>query len=207
MSDLTVDTLHRVQLARKLVLLGLILALTVLAVFSRPLLSDMVWECVLKVGGVVMILGAIAGRGWCSLYIGGRKKASLVDLGPYSISRNPLYVFNVIGAVGIGTQTGSLMLALLFGALAVGVFQLTVRREEAWLSQAFGPAYRVYRNRTPRFWPDFRRWRDAETLEVRPRFFLLTLRDGLVFLLAVPIFVAVEHARFAGWTAPILPLI
>lgn len=201
------DRIQRVQAIRKAALLVAIITLTGVAVFSRPILTDMVWEGLLKIGGLVLMAVAITGRAWCSLYIGGRKKTEIVELGPYSVSRNPLYVFNLVGALGIGAQTGSVVFALAFGAMAAVVFHFTVRREEAWLSTAFGQAYDTYCGRTPRFWPNFNRWRDAETLEVKPRFFLLTLRDGLAFLLATPIFAAVEHARHSGWTAAIFPII
>jgi hypothetical protein len=75
----------------------------------------------------------------------------------------------------------------------------TVKGEEAWLLDAFGEPYAAYLARTPRFWPDFSKWRDADTLEVRPRFFLTTVKDGLVFLLALPIFELLEHAQEMGW--------
>ena len=61
--------------------------------------------------GIALILVCIAGRTWCTAYIGGRKKRELVTTGPYSIVRNPLYVFTLIGAVGVGLQFGSLIVA------------------------------------------------------------------------------------------------
>jgi len=41
---------------------------------------------------------------------------------------------------------------------------------------------------------------------VRPQFFLTTLRDGLVFLLAVPLFESVEHLQDLGWLAALVRL-
>ena len=156
--------------------------------------------------GLVAIMACILGRAWCSLYIGGRKKAEIVDRGPYSISRNPLYVFSFMGAFGVGAQAGSVTLASLFLLLTVAVFYATVKREEAWLTGAFGQTYLDYCARTPRFGPDFSRWRDAESLDVRPRFFLTTLRDGLVFLLAVPLFESVERLQDIGWLSALIHL-
>jgi len=156
--------------------------------------------------GLALILVCIVGRAWCSLYIGGRKKSEIVDRGPYSISRNPLYLFSFLGAFGIGAQTGSLVLASLFLLVAVGVFYLTVKREEAFLSEAFGTAYGDYCARTPRFGPDFSKWRDVETLEVKPQFFLLTLRDGLMFLVAIPVFEGIEAMQHIGWLHTLLLL-
>jgi protein-S-isoprenylcysteine O-methyltransferase Ste14 len=191
--------IQRMQLIRKAVLLALILIVVALAAVSRTLNGDTPFHEALETCGLILIGAAIVGRAWCSLYIGGRKKAEIVDRGPYSISRNPLYVFSFIAAFGMGAQTGSVALACLFLLIAVGVFWATVKGEEAWLLDAFGEPYAAYLARTPRFWPDFSKWRDADTLEVRPRFFLTTVKDGLVFLLALPIFELLEHAQEMGW--------
>lgn len=191
--------LRRVQLIRKAVLFVALIAALALAVITRSFGGDTFAHEEIEAVGLVMIVICVVGRAWCSLYIGGRKKAEIVDRGPYSISRNPLYVFSFIGAFGMGAQTGTLTMAAVFLLIAVGVFYLTVRQEEAWLESAFGEPYRDYRVRTPRFWPNFRRWRDTDTLEVRPVFFLTTLRDGLAFFLAVPLFEALEQAQNVGW--------
>jgi protein-S-isoprenylcysteine O-methyltransferase Ste14 len=198
--------IQRLQLVRKAVLLGLILVVVALATFSRPLGAEAPLHETLETSGLILIGIAIVGRAWCSLYIGGRKKAEIVDRGPYSISRNPLYVFSFIAAFGMGAQTGSVALAVMFLMIAVVVFWATVKGEEAWLLDAFGPSYSIYLERTPRFWPDFSKWRDADTLQIRPAFFLRTIRDGAVFLLALPIFELIEQAQRAGWITPWLVL-
>lgn len=157
------------------------------------------WHEGVEALGLALIILAIVGRGWCSLYIGGRKKAEIVDRGPYSVTRNPLYVFSFIGAFGIGAQTGSLVVGAVFALATFLVFIRTVRREEAWLAEHFGAIYEAYRARTPRFWPDVSRWRDAEELVVRPAFFLRTLRDGLTFLAAIPVMEGIEHLQATGF--------
>lgn len=53
-------------------------------------------------------------------------RTEVVTIGPYSISRNPLYLFNYAGAFGIGAQTGTLVIALLFVAIAMVVFHFTI---------------------------------------------------------------------------------
>ena len=198
--------LRRVQLVRKGVLAGCIIAVCGLAAVSHTVVGKTSVHEGLEAFGLAMIGICIVGRAWCSLYIGGRKKAEIVDRGPYSISRNPLYVFSFIGAFGMGAQTGSVTMALLFTVIAFAVFYATVRREEEWLTSMFGANYITYLARTPRFWPNFRKWQDQETLEVRPVFFLTTLRDGLAFLLAVPLFEALEHAQDVGWVRAMFTL-
>lgn len=53
-----------------------------------------------RTGGLLILL-CIAGRTWCSLYIGGHKERQLIVSGPYSITRNPLHAFSILGTVGI----------------------------------------------------------------------------------------------------------
>lgn len=197
----TADPAHlrRVQLVRKAVLAACIVAVCALAAITHTLSGESGFHEAMEAVGLALIGICIVGRSWCSLYIGGRKKAEIVDRGPYSISRNPLYVFSFIGAFGMGAQTGSIVMACLFVAIALVVFYATVRREEDWLKATFGSVYEDYMALTPRFWPDFSKWRDQETLEVRPALFLTTLRDGLAFLLVIPLFEALEHAQEIGW--------
>lgn len=88
----------------------------------------------------------------------------------------------------MGAQTGSLMLAALFLAVAIVVFLATVKQEEAWLLDAFPGSYRSYLEATPRFWPRLSMWRDVTELNIAPKYFLRMLRDGSAMLLAIPLF-------------------
>ncbi len=200
MSTTPIFDLQAVQKVRKAGVLAALIGLTGLTLVSQSLtgLDSPMHEGVEAVG-LAAIVFAIVGRAWCSLYIGGRKKAEIVARGPYSITRNPLYVFSFFGAFGVGAQSGSLTIAALFMLASYAVFFLTVRREEAWLGAAFGADYVAYVARTPRFLPDFSLWRDETELSVRPSFFLTTIRDGLVFLLAIPLFEAIDLAQAEGW--------
>lgn len=161
--------------------------------------ADGRWHEAVEAIGVAAIVLSIVGRAWCTLYIGGRKKAEVVDRGPYSISRNPLYVFSFFGAFGIGAQSGSLVIAAAFVAAAVLVFHFTILREERFLLREFGDRYAIYVARTPRLWPRFSLWRDAQELTIRPSLFLLTIRDGLVFLLAIPLFELIDAGQAVHW--------
>ena len=76
--------------------------LSVLMIGALPLIQSnaavgMFTHEAVETAGVLLIAIAILGRAWCTLYIGGRKAQELTDSGPYSLSRNPLYVFSFIG--------------------------------------------------------------------------------------------------------------
>lgn len=192
--------LATIQKLRKVAIGIALVGLMALAVVSQSVGGiDGRWHEFIETVGLAAIIFSIVGRAWCTLYIGGRKKAEIVDLGPYSVSRNPLYVFSFVGAFGIGAQSGSLVIAAGFVAAAVLVFHFTVRREEAFLLREFGQTYEDYCARTPRFWPRFSQWRDADELTVRPALFLLTIRDGLVFLLAIPLFELIDAGQAMQW--------
>lgn len=83
--------------------------------------------------GAFLIVVAIVGRTWCALYIGGRKLEELVQCGPYSIVRNPLYVFFLFGVVGICLGTGSFILTSVIALVSTLIFRHLIRLERTRL--------------------------------------------------------------------------
>ncbi len=80
----------------------------------------------------------IGGRLWSILYVGGKKSAELVRTGPYSITRNPLYLFSCVAAAGAGAQMGSYVSTVGFGIICAICFYVVILREEAFLGRAWG---------------------------------------------------------------------
>ena len=74
--------LRRVQLIRKGALALAIVAVVALAAISHSLGGDTRVHEGLEAVGIGLIALCVVGRAWCSLYIGGRKKAEIVHLGP-----------------------------------------------------------------------------------------------------------------------------
>lgn len=156
--------------------------------------------------GIFLIFVAIAGRTWSALHIGGHKKVALIDTGPYSIVRNPLYVFSVIGAAGIGAQTSSLVVTT---ACAIGtalILASITLKEDDFLSAKFGAAYDDYARRVPRFLPKFSVYRDVDSLTIKPRVVYRTFLESSLFLLAIPAIDAIEVAREFGWLPELMHL-
>jgi protein-S-isoprenylcysteine O-methyltransferase Ste14 len=137
--------------------------------------------------GIALIVICILGRTWSTLFIGGRKNSTLTTDGPYSVSRNPLYLFSIIGAAGIGAQFGSFTVALVCGFFAWVVFLWTVWREEAALLATFSDNYRQYVARVPRFLPKPGLWHSPPMLTVNPGLIVTTFFDAAIFLAAIPI--------------------
>jgi protein-S-isoprenylcysteine O-methyltransferase Ste14 len=160
----------------------------------------------IELAGMVMIFAAILGRAWCSLYMGGNKNRTLVDLGPYSISRNPLYAFSLMGAFGIGAQSGSATFGLLVCATALIIFTLVIREEEALLTNAFGESFLEYCRTTPRFGPRLANWRNTARMTVSLDAWQKTVREALPFLLAFPAFESIEYLQAHGFLPVFLHL-
>lgn len=156
--------------------------------------------------GYALILACIAGRTWCSLYIGGRKKQVLVQQGPYSLSRNPLYLFSVLGGAGVGFQAGSLITGLVLGLFVFALFSVVIAQEEAFLRDRFPAEFNAYAAAVPRWGPRVSAWRDAPEVTIHPRLVLVTFRDALWFLLAIPLLEGIELLQEAGWLPVLLQL-
>lgn len=108
------------------------------------------------VGIALMILGQCI-RLWAVGHMGALARTKtpevrkLVYTGPYELTRNPLYIANIIIFTGLGAATGGPKLAIGFLIFFILYFNIIVRFEEAFLERRLGEIYRSYRNRVPRW--------------------------------------------------------
>lgn len=206
MSHPNVRALSPLQAARRAVLFGAVGVVFVLFAVTAAWRNKPLAHEGIEVLGLIAILACIAGRCWCTLYIGGRKGRELVAVGPYSLCRNPLYTFSIIGAFGFGAQTGSVTIGLVCAMATWAVFRFVVSREERFLAGELGQPYADYLSTTPRFLPSPAGWRNVEAIEVRPGRVAATFLDGLVFLLAIPIAEGLEGLQGHAWLPVLLSL-
>jgi len=128
-----------------------------------------------------VMLGTL-GRVWCAFYISGFKNKKVVTDGPYSTSRNPLYLYSLIGATGIGLVTHSLaVLAFIIVAFAI-YYPFVIVGEERKLATILGQDYQEYVKRVPRFFPNFKLFTQPQEYTVKPRVFYKDLRDCSMFI-------------------------
>jgi protein-S-isoprenylcysteine O-methyltransferase Ste14 len=159
-------------------------------------------KSVVALVGLLAILTAIAGRVWSLFYIVGRKNSELLTVGPYSITRNPLYLFSLIGIAGVGAQTESLLSMVAMTGVAYIAFDIAMRGEEAFLASRYGPRFEEYRHSTPRLLPNFSLWRETDDIPLRSKGAVNGLRDGVVFVAA---WLGVELIKL-GQAAKLLPV-
>jgi protein-S-isoprenylcysteine O-methyltransferase Ste14 len=121
--------------------------------------------------GIFFAAVAAAGRLWCSIYIAGRKTHTLVTIGPYSICRNPLYLFNLLGGVGVALTSRTLLIpaTVLIGFFSY--FPFVISQEEKKLIDRHGTAFHGYSSTTPKFWPDLNKLSEPQFYLVKPIIF------------------------------------
>lgn len=200
--------LRAVQWRRRIVLaiVSLFVALLLPFVCAVWLHTNPLFYAQVEHAGILLIFIAIFGRTWSALHIGGHKKVALVETGPYSVVRNPLYVFTLIGVAGIGAQTSSLVVAGLCTSVTAAVLIIVVLKEEDYLRAKFGAAFDDYARRVPRFMPSFSAYRDVEELTIRPKIVYRTFLESSLFLISIPAIDAIELARHYGWLPDVLHL-
>jgi hypothetical protein len=148
----------------------------------------------------------VLGRIWVSLYVAGRKGTHLVVLGPYSVVRNPLYVFSFIGIVGIGVVLQVITLLVIAVILFVPYYSMIVALEETQMSQLHGASFAEYVKRVPRWLPKFSGWKDAAVLEVEPRLVLRSFLENSLFFPTFALFVLLQLLRSADLLPTLLIL-
>lgn len=162
--------------------------------------DTLVMHPLLKALGALLVIAAILYRFWAILYIGGRKNQMVMQDGPYSMCRHPLYFGTTLGALGFGLLLGSILLSVLLGALALIVLTATATREERFMRSEFGDGYAAYsaqvRNRILPTPANFKT--DPEVTFV-PRILRTNLADVLGFMAIFPVVEMLESLKSAGY--------
>jgi protein-S-isoprenylcysteine O-methyltransferase Ste14 len=168
----------------------------VLVIFGRPSVNS-------AIAGVMVALLGETIRIWAVGYSGVTTRAEivtaprLVTAGPYAIVRNPLYLGNVLIALGFwlafAGAVAPVVAATLLGVvlvLVVGVYAVIVPLEEEYLATTFGALYQRYRSVVPRAVPSGRALPQSERAgtwhpDVIARAEIITLMFFAVMIAAV----------------------
>ena len=141
---------------------------------KAPLTSGFVFAA-----GVFLVGIASFGRLWCTLCIVGYKNDRLIMVGPYSLSRNPLYFFSLLGGIGIGLISESVMIPLIIAIAFAIYYPSVIRREEARLKKKHHDEFLRYCENVPRFFPKFSNFIEPVEYLVKPKL----IRKHIVYAL------------------------
>ena len=133
------------------------------------------------------------------MYISGNKRLELVTEGPYSIVRHPLYLFSLIGALGIGLASENLLVLGLIIIFYLFYYPFTILAEEKKLTTKFGRNYLEYMKRTPRFLPKLSLYKEPEFFYVKTAKFVQNFVDGMWFVWIFILMHFVEKLQDSGY--------
>ncbi|MFL6260868.1 MAG: methyltransferase family protein [Thermoanaerobaculia bacterium] len=141
--------------------------------------------------GLAAFLTGIAAlvRTWAAAYLQSERvhdanlrTEGVVADGPYRHLRNPLYLGNLLLAVGMGLVASRLGFLILVGGHLIFLYRL-IGREESELLATQGERYRAYFEAVPRLWPSLHPRVPAGGLQPRwPQAFLGETFFWLLFL-------------------------
>jgi protein-S-isoprenylcysteine O-methyltransferase Ste14 len=125
--------------------------------------TDLVWEVVclavsLSGLGVRILAVGYAPRGTSGRNTRKQVAESLNTSGAYSVVRHPLYVGNFFMWFGVVLFEHNWWLALVFVLCFALYYERIMCAEEQFLKERFGETYLQWAQRTPAFFPKFRRW-------------------------------------------------
>ena len=163
-------------------------------------ISSSLWEdktpfvtTVLFLLGAVLVGIASLGRLWCSVYIAGYKTGHLVTQGPYSMCRNPLYFFSLLGALGVGLTSETLLIPFVILIAFIGYYPLVIKNEEAELLKLHNSEFEIYLKEVPTFFPKISLLKEPENYVVKPILFKRHMFHALWFIWFVGIIEIIEE--------------
>lgn len=172
----------------------LIFSVMLIMLFAKPfILPESALHEAMIGTGYFFVIACVLGRIYCSIFISRLKNKQLIDIGPYSVVRNPLYAFSFIGTLGLVLQTGFVSIAILTILLFCLYYPYIVKSEESKLVRKFGQEYLNYLERVPRWIPRTFKMKLPDNVQACPAVIATSIRDAALFFLAIPCFKLFEH--------------
>ena len=195
MSDVRRAWAYRIRLPLTAVCIVSGVALTVL---TQPWLAPGSASGLTLTGlGLAFVVSGIAVRLWALASIGRRKTQQLVTTGPYSLTRNPLYLGTLLIVLGFLALWHSPVLAVLV-VPPILLYPLgVVPAEERVLRSEFGAEFDAYCVRTPRWWPRLRGYVAERQLATHTPGFRREVQCGVWWMLFAAVTIAVVAFRGA----------
>ena len=174
------------------------------------ILSRSAWEesvpivtSILFFTSIILVAIASLGRLWCSLYIAGYKTKVLITKGPYTISRNPLYFFSLLGAIGVGFGTETFIFPVIILIVYSIYYPFVIKSEEVKLHAIYGKEFEMYMDTTLGFFPKISKLVEPDKYIVNPVIFRKHIFSALWFVWIIAIFELIEELHELGWLTSI----
>jgi protein-S-isoprenylcysteine O-methyltransferase Ste14 len=161
------------------------------------------WHETMEQIGYILISICVIGRVYATAFLGGFKNDKLITVGPFSVVRNPLYAFSLIGILGIGSMSNHIVVMIGLPIIFLIMYHFLIKREEEFLTEKFGSEYTGYCSRTPRLIPNFKLYHVPETVQMAPRYLNKALADSCWWIAIFPAMEAVDLLHNYGYFKPL----
>lgn len=167
-----------------------------LIVFAKALIPyETATHETLEFIGYLLVALCALGRVYTSAFLGGFKNDKLITYGPFSIVRNPLYFFSLVGFAGIALITAHIVIIVGLPVAFIITYHFLIKREEERLQEIFGASYKKYKAKTPKLFPNFKLYKAPEIIEVKPKFLNNAFRDSIWWFAAFPLLEILESLK------------
>ena len=177
----------------------LIVTLSVILFSKSTISTQSILHDILKYSGFFLVTICALGRVYSTAFLGGYKNNKLITYGIFSVVRNPLYFFSLIGMFGISLMTGYVTVMIICPIIFTIMYHYLISREEVFLLKHFGSEYQHYLNTVPRLLPNFKLYNAPETIEVNPKFLVKGFKDAIWWSAALPLLGFIyflHHAKY-----------
>ena len=173
-----------------------VIVLLLVAVSERPWSSHASGDLA-GIVGLLLMAAAALGRVWTSAFIGGSKDERLVTAGPYSLCRHPLYALSLLGGLGVGLASRSVVILVITVALLSLLHLRAMRLEERTLGARHGAEFQRYCAAVPPLIPRTLRGRSPQLVQVQVEIYWKAFLDAGSFIALYAAIVALDALRAA----------
>ncbi len=167
--------------------------------FTQPTFSDegIIHEILDFIGYILVAICAL-GRVYSTAFLGGHKNKNLITQGPYSVVRNPLYSFSLLGITGIAMMTNHIIIMIVTPLIIGIIYDRLIKREEVFLKEEFGKEYDAYITSTPRLFPKFSNYSVSDDTILYPKMLSRSFSDAIWWFAFFPIIELLEYLQESG---------
>lgn len=186
----------------------IIIVLALLIVFLTKALIPSTSEMheVIEYFGYFLVAICALGRVYSTAFLGGHKNQTLITYGAFSVVRNPLYFFSLLGMTGVALISGYITIMVVLPVFFIALYHFLITREEVFLTEEFGEEYKAYMGAVPRLLPRLSLYKAPELVEVNPKFLAKSFKDAIWWFAAFPLLEFAEYLQHSEIIRPFVTL-
>lgn len=138
--------------------------------------------------GFLFVMVCILGRIYSTAFLGGYKANTIISHGPFSIVRNPLYIFSFSGVLGLSILSNNILILALVPLMFVLIYYPVVVREEKYLAKHFGDVYLEYCENVNRVIPSFKDYKPSTDIACAYAPFESAFKDSTIWIIGIIVF-------------------